>query len=132
MKNVLIAVLSGIAWLSVGCGGVMEEPLDDAELAGEVAPVGETDLAVSKSALIACGGSCPSGYHITRYQWSAGCGASGTCANSVTCEPNTTSFYSCGNCPSGYRADAYYCDTSCWVCTQGCWGGSNKTHCVPN
>jgi hypothetical protein len=132
MKNVLIAVLSGIAWLSVGCGGVVEEPLDESNLPAEVAPVSEDDLGKSKGALVNCGWSCPAGYHIVSWTWTAGCGSSGTCSNSVNCEPNTGSFYSCGNCPSGWRATSYSCDYSCFGCSQGCWGASNKSYCVPN
>lgn len=104
-KLVMLAVMTGLIWAGLGSG---------------VKEVWATQ----------CGIGCPAGYHAGSYYCDAACGFCNGCAQASMCSPNGSSFYTCGSCPSGYRTDSRFCDFGCLVCTVGCSGLTNASHCT--
>jgi hypothetical protein len=80
---------------------------------------------------VQCGLGCPAGYHAESYYCDAACGLCvNVCSQASMCQPNGTSFDTCGSCPTGYRTDYRWCNFSCVVCSGGCGGLTNASHCT--
>ena len=105
-KLLMVAVLTGVIWAGLGSG-------------------------VRNVWAAQCGIGCPAGYHPASYYCDTSCGLCvNVCAQATMCQPNGTSFWTCGNCPAGYTTSSRWCDPNCLVCGTGCGGLTNAGFCT--
>lgn len=126
-KMAVLAVLTAMMWGGAGCGVAEEEAAQQQESTVETG----TELATQESGLYQCGLGCPAGYHAANYLCDTTCGlCTNTCFQASNCQPNDSSFTTCGSCPSGYRTNYRYCDVMCIVCGASCFGLTNASSCT--